>query len=89
MTTTTAATSPIEILKAAAAERDTETLIGALIMLDAKGNLDEAERLTAAAISDVVETRHNLTAAMDAIYEDVSYEGTYTEALIAALAATR
>lgn len=77
-----------QTLTAKAAEQTTEVLMGALLIMDKATALTEAERLTRATISDVIETRHNLTAAMDAIYADDDFTGTYTEALMVALAAT-
>lgn len=75
-------------LKTAAAARDTDTLIGALLILEQAGTHSEEERLTRAAISDVIEERHGLTDALDVIYADEDYAGTYTEAILAALKAS-
>lgn len=77
----------IETLKAAAAKQNTDTLMGALAILDAKPALDECERMTFAAIAEVVEDRENLTDAMDAIF-DTEWAGTYFEAMLAAQAVT-
>jgi hypothetical protein len=74
-----------EILEAAA-KQPTETLIGSLLMLEQVTTLSQAERLVKSVVSDVIEERHNLADAMDEIYADLDYTGTYTDALIAALA---
>lgn len=75
----------IQTLKNKATEQSTDTLMGALYMLDAKASKDEAERITYAAISDTISERHNLDAHLDAIFEDVTFMGTYAEALTIAL----
>lgn len=41
----------------------------------------EEERITAAAISDVIEHREGLEDSMNRIFENIDYAGTYTEAL--------
>lgn len=76
-----------ETLKAKAATQSTDTLMGALVILDAKDTRDEQERMVYAAMADVIEERHGLTDAMDTIYGDESYIGTYADALLIALAA--
>lgn len=75
----------IETLKASAATKSTDVLLGALLILDAKGSLDETERMVSAAMADVIEERHNLSAALDAIFDE-TFTGTYAEALMLALA---
>ena len=73
-------------IKTAAAKHDTDTLIGALLMLDAKGNLDEAERMTYALTADVVTEREGINDAMDEVFMDLDFTGTYTEAILICLA---
>lgn len=77
-----------EALKSAATARDTDVLIGALLLLDAKGqgSLTEAERLVQAITSDVITERHDLSDSLDAVLFDEEFEGTYTEALLICLA---
>ena len=75
-----------EILKNKAAERDTDTLIGALLILEAKGNLSADERMVKAATSDAITERHSLDDLMDEIFMDDEFTGTYTDALLVALA---
>lgn len=75
-----------EILKAAAAKHDTATLLGALYVLEAKGNLSNEERMVKAATSDAITERHDLDALMDEIFMDDDFAGTYTDAIEIALA---
>jgi hypothetical protein len=72
-------------LKALAAKQSTDTLLAACALLDAQETTDAAERMTRAAMADVIEERHNLGDAMDAIFDE-NFSGTYTEALVLALA---
>lgn len=82
----TQTTTAIEALKAAAAKLTTAQLLDACDLIEAKATTTSDERLVRAAMSDVIEERHDLAEAMDAIYADVDYDGTYTAALRAALA---
>lgn len=75
-------------LEAAIAAQSTATLLAAHVAIETQAVKDEAERLTAALIADCVEARHNLSDAMNAIFEDDDFEGTYHEALLIALAVT-
>lgn len=45
----------------------------------------QATRLTAATIARVLEDRHGLTEALDAVYADESYTGTYHDAILTAM----
>lgn len=73
-------------LKTAAAKHGTPVLLGALYILEAKGNLTNEERMVKAATSDVITERHDLDALMDEIYmDDLDFAGTYTDALEIAL----
>jgi hypothetical protein len=78
----------IAALKTIATEQPTDTLMGTLLLLDAKGqgNLGEAERLVQGITSDVITERHGLNDAMDAILLNEDFEGTYTDALLICLA---
>ena len=49
---------------------------------------DKHHRLVSAMISDEIETRLGLTDALDEIFSDVDYAGTYHDALLAAIVAT-
>lgn len=49
---------------------------------------DEHERMVHAMIADTIEARHGLEAAMEAIFEDIDYAGSYTDALKLSYAAT-
>lgn len=85
--TTTQTTSPIETLKAKAATQTTTTLVAAMLTLEATKQNDEAERMTFAAIADVIAERHNLDAIIDRMIEDETMEAlTYGEIVTAALA---
>jgi hypothetical protein len=57
-------------------------------MLEAEANPLPEERLTMALIADCIEVRHNLNDAMNAIFEDEDYIGTYHEALLMAMVLT-
>ena len=48
----------------------------------------EEERIVGAAIADIITTRHHLTAALDAIYDDETWFGTSSDALHLALTNT-
>lgn len=78
----------IDKLKAFAEQQSTELLLAACERLE-KPQLSPEERMARAAMSDVIEARHDLTAHMDAIYGDDDYAGTYTAALRAALERSR
>jgi len=89
MTTTTQTKSPARIkLETAIEAKDTATLLAAHFAIETKASKDAAERLTAALIADCIEDRHNLNDAMNAIFEDEDYAGTYHEALLMALVVT-
>lgn len=75
------------VLRSAVANKTTDELFAILDVLDAKPSKDEADRAVSAAASDEISDRHNLGAKLDAIYDDLDYEGTYTEALRKAMAA--
>ena len=80
-----------QALEAKIASRTTGQLLGALHLIDAierTRTLDGHERLTAALIADCIEARHGLGDAMDAIFLADVFEGTYTDALLAALVVT-
>jgi hypothetical protein len=72
--------------------RSTDQLFADLAELDSRrvnGFLPlEEQRLVHAMISDVIETRHDLSAAMDAIFLDENYAGSYSDALRLAYVAT-
>jgi hypothetical protein len=76
----------IAAIKTKAAERTTDQLMAALHHLEGQGQLGAEHRMVKACMSDVVEERHQLTEAMDALY-GTDYAGTYTEALTLCLAA--
>lgn len=73
-------------LKTAAATQDTDTLIGALLILDAKANLTNEERMVHAATADVITDRHDINDAMEEVFMDLDFEGTYTDAILICLA---
>lgn len=75
-----------EILKAAAAKQTTDQLLTACDLIDAQATTTPDERMVRAAMADAIEERHNLADAMDTIYGDLEFEGTYTDALRLALA---
>lgn len=75
-----------QTLRTAVAHKTTEELFAILDALDAKASKDEAERAISAAVSDTIEARYGLGDKLEAIYADLDYEGTYTEALRAAMA---
>jgi hypothetical protein len=86
---TTQTKSPARIkLESAIDAKSTATLLAAHGTLEAKADKLPEERLTAALIADCIEARHNLGDAMNAIFEDEDYAGTYHEALLMALAVT-
>jgi len=63
------------------AELDTHRTPGGYLPL-------EEERIVGAAIADIITTRHHLTAALDAIYDDETWFGTLSDALHLALTNT-
>lgn len=73
-------------LKAAAANHSTDVLIGALLLLDAKGNLNNEERMVAAATADVITEREGINDAMETVFMDDDFTGTYTDAILICLA---
>lgn len=75
-----------QILKATAAKSDTNTLIGALLLLDAKGDLNNEERMVQAATADVITEREGINDAMDEVFMDLDFTGTYTDAILICLA---
>lgn len=70
--------------------RETEQLFSDLAVLEEQmeGNGTAEQRMVAAMISDIIEKRHGLGPAMDVIFEDIDYAGTYREALELAYVAT-
>jgi hypothetical protein len=86
---TTSTKSPARIkLEAAIAAKPTDVLLCSHGMLEAKANPLPEERLTMALIADCIEARHNLTDAMNEIFGDLDYTGTYHEALLMAMVTT-
>jgi hypothetical protein len=76
-----------QVLKVEAAKQSTDTLLGALLLLDAKSSLTNEERMVQAATSEAISERHNLDALLETIFvEDLDFEGTYTDAIFEALA---
>lgn len=77
-----------DTLKAAAAKRDTATLLGALYILEAKGqgNLTNEERMVKAATADAIIERHGIEDLANEIFDDLEFVGTYTDAIEIALA---
>lgn len=73
-------------LTTAAAKHSTDVLIGALLVLDAKGNLSNEERMVQAATADVITSREGINAAMDDVFMDLDFAGTYTDAILICLA---
>lgn len=69
------------------AAQSTDNLIAGMLAIS-EDTTDRAERLTLSLISDELENRLGLTDALDAIYEDINYAGTYTEAMLTAIAQT-
>ena len=69
--------------------RSTEQLFSDLAVLESQttGYGTEEQRMVAALISDTIETRHNLTDALEAVFMDEEWFGTYNEALLLAYAA--
>lgn len=65
--------------------RTTDQLFADLAEIDSRrvnGFLpEEGQRLVHAMISDAIETRHKLTPAMDAIFADDTFAGSYSDAL--------
>lgn len=52
-----------------------------------EGTQDATERRISAFISEVLIARHDLAEAIDAIYDDFEFEGSFHDALVTALAA--
>lgn len=75
-----------QVLKSAAAKHDTETLIGALLILEAKNSLTNEERMVKAATSDVITERHDIDGAMEEVFMNMGFTGTYTDAILICLA---
>lgn len=75
-----------ETLKATAANQSTNTLLGALLLLDAKGNLTNEERMVWAATADVITEREGINDAMETVFMDDEFTGTYTDAILICLA---
>lgn len=76
----------INTLKANAAQRDTDTLIGALLLLEAKSVLSNEERMVMAATSDAITERHGISAMLDEVFDDLAFTGTYADAILLCLA---
>lgn len=79
----------IEAIKTEAATKSTETLLGALMIMDANGGpKDPAEHMVQCAIGGTVERRNGLTKVMDLLYwENLDNVLTYSQALRLALIA--
>lgn len=67
------------------AAADTDTLIGALLLLNEKPALTHEERLAQAWMYEAIEARFDVKDAMDAWADDLDTDLSYTEALLAAL----
>lgn len=76
-----------EAIRSLIATQDDKTLIGSLAILEAKTNLDDAEKMVRCFTIDALTVRHDVEDAADDIYMSDSFEGTQTDALLAALAA--
>ena len=74
------------IATAAVANMETAQLMLMHGLLEDLAVRTEEDKIMRAAIAETIEERHNLTAALEAICEDVDFEGTYHDALVAALA---
>lgn len=81
-----AGNTTLDQMKAYTARQSTEILFQSLDVLEALDNPTADHRLTKAVISDEIEARFNLGDAMDEIYMDDNYRGTYTDALRQAMA---
>lgn len=80
--------SAIEILKAAAEPRSTQQLLACLRLMDAQpGSKSHEERMVYAAMADVVTEREGIDEAMDAVFGDLEFVGTYADAIAQCLAA--
>lgn len=77
-----------EIATAAVADIDSAQLVLMHGLIEAQAERTEEDKIMKAAIAETLEARHNLTAALDAICEDVDFDGTYHDALTKALAVT-
>lgn len=75
-----------EILKNKAAEQTTDTLMGALFIMEAATTLTAAERMVKAAASDAITERHGIVDQANEIFDDLMFDGTYTDAIAIALA---
>lgn len=75
----------MDTLKAAAAKQSTETLMGALALLDAKPTLEEHERMVHSAMADVVTEREGIDDLLDVIFDE-HFTGSYFDAMLAAIA---
>lgn len=85
----TKATEARAKMQAMTEARDTEQLLSDLAVLEGQmvGFGTEEQRIVAAVISDTIEARHDLGDAMEAIFMDEEWFGTYGEALTLAYAA--
>ena len=82
MTNTTAPAAMTKIRVLAEAQT-TEALFASLLHMES-GEMGNAERMVRAAICDVIEERHGLTDAIDAIYMADDFDGSYTDAMLLA-----
>ncbi|GGJ58602.1 hypothetical protein [Glutamicibacter ardleyensis] len=73
----------IDKLKAKAAEQTTEQLFACMLLLDQQmeGFGTPEQRMVYASMADTIEERHGLNEAMETIFMDINYSGTYREAL--------
>lgn len=65
------------------AQQSTEQLFACMVLLDQQmeGFGTPEQRMVYALMADTIETRHNLNDAMEVIFMDINYTGTYREAL--------
>lgn len=78
---TTTANAAQQMFTAHIEAQTTDQLFAILDIMEAKAKRTSDERMIKAAVSDTIEARHNLEDAMDRIYMDDDFEGTYTDAL--------
>lgn len=78
---TITATTAQQMFTAHIESQTTDQLFAILDVMEAKAKRTPDERMIKASVSDAIEARHNLEAAMDKIYMDDNFEGTYTDAL--------
>jgi hypothetical protein len=76
----------MQIAEAAVANIDTAQLMLMAGLINAQAVKSDEDKIMASVIADTVAARHNLIETLDAICEDVDYEGTYYDALVLELA---